>query len=448
MKKQYFILLLILTTQITLAQCIKSVITGSGHSGYIDNNGTLWMWGYNNFGQLGNNSTTNSNTPIQIGEPGEWKILASIKNNQTYAIKADGTLWQWGSRLNLFGIAPGTDAHVPTQVGTANDWKFISAGQGHIMGIKTDGTLWGMGKNYYGSIGNNSLVDVDEPIQIGLENDWLTVATGGSFTAAIKTNGTLWAWGGWVAVMTMDKQKTPIQIGNDNNWKEIDAGNNFLVALKSNGTLWEWGMKGYSNGVGLDIVYNTLTQTNSDTDWKHIDASMYKFYAIKENGTIYYWGDGTADSPIPNNVTFPTRFGDGNNWDTVSAGQLHTIGIKKNGTVWTWGTNLLVIFGNDASEPSYEPIQIPIDCNSTSPVEPEPCKCECMFIQNPVNDFATIIADSDVLITDITLYDISGKSIFSNVENNSIYVGNLQQGIYITEIKCKGKSYYKKFIKL
>lgn len=447
MKKNIFILILYLLTKVSFSQCIQSAATGAGHSGYIDNNGTLWMWGRNLNGQLGNGTTTNSNIPIQIGNTEEWKILGSFSYNHTYAIKKDGTLWQWGTRLNPYGTESDVDAHIPTQIGTAIDWKFVSASPDHVMAIKTDGTLWGFGVNYYGQIGNNSYIKVDEPIQIGSDHDWNTVAAGGSFTAAIKTNGTLWAWGGNPYYMTINKQKTPIQIGVDNDWGQIDGGNNFLVALKTNGTLWEWGMKGYGNQISPDVVYLWPTQTNTDSDWKLIDAAMYKFYAIKDNGRLYHWGSGDAESEINDyNPLLPTPFSTDTDWETPYAGATHGMALKKDGSLWTWGTNAMGDLGNGAFETSYIPILIK-DCASL-PTEPQECKCECLFIKNPVHEFATIFTDTETIVNDVTIYDISGKSIFLKVENNQIYVGNLQDGIYIAEIKCNGRSYFKKFIKL
>ncbi|MFT3795524.1 T9SS type A sorting domain-containing protein [Flavobacterium sp.] len=447
MKKYYLILIFLIIAQTIGAQCVKSIATGAGHSGYIDNDGTLWMWGRNLNGQLGNNTTTNSNVPIQVGNPGEWQSLGSFAFNHTYAIKSDGTLWQWGFHISPGASWPGVDAHIPTQVGTASDWKFVSAFE-HVMAIKTDGSLWGWGYNYEGRVGNNSYTYVPEPVRIGTDNDWLSVATGGSFTAAIKTDGTLWAWGGNRYVMTIDKQKTPIQIGSDNDWRKIDGGNNFLVALKNDGTLWEWGMKGYSGPGGTSGIYLWPTQTNSDSDWADIDAALYKFYAIKEDGSFHYWGDGYAESSAnDNNPAQPTLFGSDNDWEIASCGATHGMAIKTDGSVWTWGRNEMGDLGNGTYETSYIPILVK-DCDIAIPEEPGQCGCECLFIQNPVHDFATVSAEGNVVFEDVTVYDISGKSIILSLENNQVYVGNLQQGIYLAEVKCKGKSYYKKFIKI
>ncbi|MBK7959174.1 MAG: hypothetical protein IPK03_14415 [Bacteroidetes bacterium] len=93
------------------------------------------------------------------------------------------------------GIGTKTDRTSPIQVGTAVNWVSIAAGNGHSLGIKSDGTLWAWGRNTDGQLGNGITIDSASPVQIGVANNWVSVSAGASHTFAIKSNGTLWAWG-------------------------------------------------------------------------------------------------------------------------------------------------------------------------------------------------------------------------------------------------------------
>lgn len=208
----------------------------------IKSNGTLWGWGNNSFGQLGNGTITNPSdtTPMmQIGNDNHWKSV-SAGRDYTFAIKLDGTLWSWGRRLlsdNTY-----TNITIPMQISSDTNWLKVDADRSATLGMKTDGTIW---------IINNT----NALIQIGTDTDWKDIANGdteyggphGAYyivTAyyALKNDGTLWVWErygfGPPSFGFNTYYSVPTQIEISGNFKSIYAGDDKIIGIKNDGSLW------------------------------------------------------------------------------------------------------------------------------------------------------------------------------------------------------------------
>lgn len=203
----------------------------------------VWSWARNNFGQLGNNTTTVTSSPVQtISAGANWKLV-STGGYHTAAIKTDGTLWLWGS--NAIGDNTITARSSPVQtVSGGTNWKQVSCGITHTAAIKTDGTLWLWGSNGSGQLGDNTTASKSSPVQtISSGTNWKQVAPGRNHTAAIKTDGTLWLWGSGVAGglgdNTSASKSSPVQtVAAGTNWKQVSIGKTFsaetTVAIRDN----------------------------------------------------------------------------------------------------------------------------------------------------------------------------------------------------------------------
>ena len=194
------------------------------------------MWGNNIQGQLGNNTKTNKSSPVQTITGGtNWSSVA-CGNSVVAAIKTDGTLWMWG--YNYYGqLGDNTLIHRSSPVQTiagGTDWSKVAGGYTHIAAIKTDGTLWSWGRNYFGQLGDNSLTHTSSPVQtIAGGSDWTFVACGRNNTAAIKTDGTLWNWGensyygiygGYLGDNTLTHKSSPVQtIKGGTGWVHVSG---------------------------------------------------------------------------------------------------------------------------------------------------------------------------------------------------------------------------------
>jgi len=145
----------------------RSVNCGNGHILAIKTDGTLWAWGANSNGQLGNgNNSKFVFLPTQVGTENNWSKVA-LGFDFTLALKTDGTLWAWG--WNSYGqLGDGTiiNKKIPTQIGTDSNWNNISAGSYHNIGVKTDGIIWTWGGNNEGQLGDATLISKNIPITI------------------------------------------------------------------------------------------------------------------------------------------------------------------------------------------------------------------------------------------------------------------------------------------
>jgi alpha-tubulin suppressor-like RCC1 family protein len=316
----------------------KQISGGFFHTSAIKTDGTLWIWGDNAFGALGINNITQGRacTPVTTFLGGtNWKQVSG-GGYHTVAIKTDGTLWAWG--FNNFGQlgtnnTTNTTRSIPvtTFLGGTN-WKSVDCGINHTAAIKTDGTLWVWGRNGYGQLGTNDTANRGIPVQTFLGGtNWKSVAGGGSHTVAIKTDGTLWTWGlnsyGQLGVNDTANRTTPVQtfLGGTN-WKSVDCGRFHTLAIKTDGTLWGWGRNAYGElGVNNTANRGTPVQTFlGGTNWKQVAGGIRHTTAVKTDGTLWGWGRnnfGQLGVNDTNNRTTPVQtFLGGTNWKQVSCG--------------------------------------------------------------------------------------------------------------------------------
>ena len=304
----------------------------------IKSDGTLWMWGDNNGGQLGDNTTTNKSSPVQtISGGNNWKEV-SAGGFTTAAIKNDGTLWGWGLNQvgqlgdGTSGFAPGVDKSSPVQtIAGGTNWNKVYSGQAHTAAIKTDGTLWLWGYNYFGQLGQNSIQNKVSPVQtITLGTDWKQVSCGGYHTFAIKNDNTLWGFGynnrGQLGDNTTINKSSPIQtITYGTNWQQVSCGYDYTAAIKTDGTLWLWGYN--NNGLLGD---NTTTNKSSPvqtiaygTNWSKVSVGYAITAAIKNDGTLWAWGKNTdgalGDNTVTNRSSPVQTILNGTNWIDVLA---------------------------------------------------------------------------------------------------------------------------------
>lgn len=277
----------------------------------------------------------------------EWENIHSGEDF-VVAVKTDHTLWAWGKNDHgQLGNGTKEDQKDPVAVEADKRWLKAAAGAGHSLAIDTDGKLWAWGCNRFGQLGDGTKEDHKRPVLIGGDHNWSAVAAGEGHSLAIRSDGTLWAWGQNVAGKIGDgttlTRTVPRRIGFDNDWSAIACGDNYSLALKNDGTLWSWGQNEYGQiGQSDKIVTPEPSQVGTSKRWVHIAAAGETSFAISKDGTLWGWGYnglGQLGNGSRNDVLAPVALPTKEKWHAVYPGSRHTIAIDRKGRLWGWGSN-------------------------------------------------------------------------------------------------------------
>ena len=312
------------------------ISAGGDYTVVLKEDGTVWAWGRNSNGRLGDGHNVQvSNIPIQaIGLENIRSV--STGGAHTVVLKNNGTVWSWG--YNHYGqLGDGTNdgGYIPVQAKGLDDVVAISSYSSHTVALKRDGTVWTWGRNVCGQLGDGTNEDRNTPVQVKGLNNIIAISAGEGHTIALKEDGSVWTWGnngsGQLGDGTNEDRNIPAEVKGLNNVKAISAGRSSVI-LKGDGTVWHLGYyieTPYSNIEGLNnIVAISTGRTHT--------------IALKGDGTAMAYGGNYAgqlgDGTYVSSGT-PVQVKGLNNIVAVSAGSSHTIALTKDGAVWAWGAN-------------------------------------------------------------------------------------------------------------
>jgi len=375
---------------------VISVWGGARGTIVLKSDGTVWTWGLNGAGKLGIGDTNlvHVEVPVEVHGAGNTGYLNSVKaimgcETHNVALKSDGTVWSWG--MNVFGqLGNGgtNEAWSPVQTGLGATPPLTSivklGGRPYFtLAVKSDGTVWAWGMNRYGQVGNGSVnplsgpqvtvpVLVSNSLPGGPINNPLQVTCGYQFGAALATNGTVWTWGsgshgelGQGASSSTSYYPAPAPaltniIGISGGWFHI-------LAMKSDGTVWAWGNNSNGElGDGTTVNRWNAVQVLNATNIVAVSGGDSHSSALASNGTIWKWGrndvgelgNGTTNAtanPIPARIDTDTFGNAFTNIVMMAARDYHNIAVKADGSVWMWGANDQGQCGNGTTNSVWQP---------------------------------------------------------------------------------------------
>lgn len=346
------------TSPVQIANGVQALAAGSSHSLFVKTDGTLWAMGYNFYGQLGDGSTSNRTTPVQTAS--NVQSVAAGTYHSLF-LKADRTLWSMG--YNYYGQvgdgSSGTTANKSTPIQVSSDVSTIAAGGSHTLFTKTNGSLWAVGANYSGQLGNDSTTSRSTAVQVATGVQ--VVSAGSEFSLYLKTDGTVWAAGdngsGQFGDGSSLDSLAPKQIASS--VQAIAAGGMHSLWLKNDGSLQAVGANSYGQlGDGTNVI--RLTPTQIDTSAQVVATGTWHSLWIKTDGSLWgagynYFGqlgDGTTNTQPSAVRILPSDA------RAIAAGYGHSMFLKTDGTLWGMGYNSSGQLGDGSTSSRVSPVQV------------------------------------------------------------------------------------------
>jgi alpha-tubulin suppressor-like RCC1 family protein len=339
------------------------VASGVSHSLAIKPDGTLWTWGSNSAGQLGNGTTTNSNIPVQVGTENTW---VSVQAGQMFSLglKSDGSVWAWG--FNTSGqLGDGTFVNKSSPVpvsGLSGGATAIASGSGHSLAL-VNGVVKSWGSNNSGQLGDGTFVDKNIPVPVsGLFGGVTDIAAGGS-QSLIIVNGAAKSWGqnnaGQLGNGTNINSNIPVQVsGLLSGVTSIAGGNTHSLAIV-NGSAKSWGNNGFGQlGDGTFVNKSIPVQVSGlSSGVTAVTGGLNHSLAIVK-GSVMSWGFnpvGQLGDGSTTNRNTPVSIINGAT--SIAAGNAHSLAIA-NGVAMSWGQNSAGQLGDGTNAARTSPVTV------------------------------------------------------------------------------------------
>ncbi|NBD23058.1 RCC1 domain-containing protein [Paenibacillus glycinis] len=354
---------------IAAEKTVQQVEGGAWHTIALQSDGTVWTWGDNSEGQLGDGSKTERDTPVQV-EGVTDVVYVAAGTYHSLALRSDGTVWAWGWNVKgQIGNGSTKDRTAPVQTLNVTEAVSIAAGYQHSLALKQDGTVLAWGDNEFGQlgVGDDLTPFTHTPVQVQGLDSAVAISAGSKHSLALKDDGTVWAWGyngdGQLGDGSTKQRFTPVQVEGLNSVVAIAAGDDHNFALKQDGTVWAWGYNKFGElGVGDNLPgYITPVQVQGLDPAVAISGGLFHSLAVKDDGTVWTWGnnwEGQLGDGSKTERDAPVQVEGLTDVVYVAAGGQHSLAIKSDGTLWSWGLNRGGQLGDGTETGRVAPVQV------------------------------------------------------------------------------------------
>lgn len=394
----------------------KSLATGTYHSAVVQTDGTVWTWGDNLLGQLGDGTITAHSTPTPV--PNLSGVTAtSAGYGHTLALRSDGSVWSWGSNSNGelgigttlpmslqalpvwgidgipidsisagfghnlattagFVIAWGNNSNGQLGDGSTTTWysptllfslpyiTAVSAGVYHSLALDIDGGVWAWGANAGGRLGDGTTTDRLDPVRVSGLPKIVAIAAGGQHSVALAQDGTVWAWGtntdGQLGDGTFTDRASPVKVMGLTGVRSLNTHHNHNMAVDTNGNLWVWGFGATGQlGDGLSQSSANVKRVAGLSGVLWVVAGYGHSVAVTTDGQLWGWGENLAGQVGISEVTdrtVPSTIAGLSGLTGVAAGFRHSLAVQSDGQVWAWGYNLAGQLGDGTNDSRTAPV--------------------------------------------------------------------------------------------
>jgi len=352
---------------------IPSLSGGGFHALAVKADGTLWAWGWNGEGELGMGTPSSvgcecSPSPVQVF--GMSSVTGAAAGEfHSLGLRSDGSVWAWGDNIegelgNGSQSTTGCDCSaMPTAVAGITTVTAVAAMEYDSLALRADGTVWGWGEDDEAQLAATPPSPtgcgcVATPTEIVGLTGITAIAGGGNHGLALKSDGTVWGWGtdgaGQVGVdpppSGHGNVTTPTQVPGLTGITAVAAGHDHSLALRSDGTVWAWGDNTYGE-LGNDTTTggSTPVEVQDLTHVVALAAGWRHSAALRSDGTVWTWGanddgelgNGTEDRGTSNNTyhSVPVEASGLSGVTAVAGGDSQNLALRLDGTPWAWGFN-------------------------------------------------------------------------------------------------------------
>jgi alpha-tubulin suppressor-like RCC1 family protein len=424
--------------------------TGAYYSWALRNDGALYTWGRNTDGQLGLGSTSNAVLlPVALAAPAgkTWAQVAGSEKH-TLGVTTDGTLYSWGQNASgVLGdgttqnrLQPGT---VPLAAGAVA--QQAAAGRSHSLLLLANGSVLSWGAGNLGQLGTGSTSGSQTPVPVtGLPACTQVVASNDFSLAVAATDGAIWAWGlnnsGQLGDGTVQQRLAPVRVAPPAGlrWTQVAAGLQHSLALASDGAVWAWGsnqLNQLGDGTSTARLAPVRIAPPAGLTFTAVAAGNYFSMALCSDGSLYSWGEGgvlgngaAQGRSTPGRVAPPT----GQTWTRIATGQYHALALTSAGQVYATGDNTAGQLGNGNQNHALSFVRLqslPLPSRAaavvTQAIYPNPARERLYWAGAPAQGT-------------LTLVDVNGRVLRRAVSSEALELGDIKAGLYLVQLHTPG----------